>query len=275
MTKARRDMEEGIKLIDLIIELLDARAPFSSLNPDIGKMSNGRGRLLILNKADLADPEKTKEWIKHFKSKGLYAVAMDSRTKKDLRFVNSAVREACKEKLESNKKKGIKNRPLRAMVAGIPNAGKSTFINTYGGRSTTKTGNKPGVTRGKQWIRLSKELELLDTPGILWPKIEDQEVGLKLAILGTLNDNVVNKEEMAISLLLILRDEFGIDLSSFGIEKDTQKDRLLLDAAVAKNTLKKGGESDTERVAGLILGDFRSGKFGRITLESPQNIEDI
>lgn len=276
MTKARRDMEEDIKLIDLVIELLDARSPGASLNPDVEKLSKGRGRLLILNKADLADPEITKEWIRYFELKGLQAVAMDSRTKRDLRSVNAAVRAACREKLESNKRKGIKNRPLRAMVAGIPNSGKSTFINTYGGRSAAKTGNKPGVTRGKQWIRLSKELELLDTPGILWPKTEDKKTGLQLAILGTLNDVKLNREELAVSLLQILRDEFRLDLLSLGIDEGLSEELFLISAAKAKNTLKKGGEPDTERAAGLILNDFRSGKFGRITLEKPpENLEVI
>ncbi len=268
-------MEEDIKLIDLVIELLDARSPLSSLNPDIEKLSKGRGRLLILNKADLADPEITGKWIRYFGSKGLQAVAMDSRTRRDLRFINPAVRAACREKLESNKRKGIKNRPLRAMVAGIPNSGKSTFINTYGGKSAAKTGNKPGVTRGRQWIRLSKELELLDTPGILWPKTEDRMTGLRLAILGTLNDVKLNREELAVSLLCILRDEHSLDLSFLGIDREQPEELFLISAAKAKNTLKSKGEADTERAAGLILSDFRSGKFGRITLEDPPEYDEV
>ncbi len=272
MTKAKRAMTEDIKLVDLVIELLDARAPLSSMNPDIKKMAQGRGRLLILNKADLADENETRKWTEHFRASGLTAISLDSRNKKTLKQVNEAVNAACREKIESNKRKGILNRPLRAMVAGIPNVGKSTFINSYAGKAAAKTGNKPGVTRGKQWIRLNKELELLDTPGILWPKIEDPEAGFRLACLGTINDNVINREEMVSRLLLLLRCSHSFDLSSYGIDKETTAAELLSTAALKKNLLKKGGEPDIERAETLILTDFRSGKLGRITLDSIKDI---
>lgn len=273
MTKAKREMEQDLKLLDLIIELLDARAPLSSLNPDIGKMTRGRGRLIILNKTDLADEEATKKWLKIFRDKGLIAIALDARTRKDFRPIKDAVNEACKEKLERNRAKGIINRPLRAMVAGIPNVGKSTFINTFMRKSAAKTGNKPGVTRGKQWIRLSKELELLDTPGILVPKIRDEVTGFHLAALGTLNDNNLNLEELSLRLVSSIKGYGSANLSSFGINKDTPDEEILFTAAKARNILKKQGEPDTERASALILNEFRSGKLGRITLDDPDRAD--
>ena len=188
MTKAKRMMEENIKLIDLIIEVVDARIPLSSRNPDIDKLGQNKYRLIILNKVDLADAEATNNWSSYFKAKGYYVVKMDARERKGAASVNKAVQEVCKEKIERDRKRGILNRPVRAMVVGIPNVGKSTFINSYAGKACAKTGNKPGVTKGKQWIRLNKTTELLDTPGILWPKFEDQLVGFRLALIGAIKD---------------------------------------------------------------------------------------
>ncbi|MDY5774893.1 MAG: ribosome biogenesis GTPase YlqF, partial [Lachnospiraceae bacterium] len=181
MTKAKRQMQEDMKLIDLVIELVDARIPMSSRNPDIDELGKNKARLILLNKADLADDKASSAWMSFFKEKGYYVVKVDARNKGCMKAISSVIAEACKEKTERDRKRGIKNRPIRAMVVGIPNVGKSTFINTFAGKACAKTGNRPGVTKGKQWIKLNKSVELLDTPGILWPKFEDQEVGMRLA----------------------------------------------------------------------------------------------
>ena len=201
MTKAKRQMQEDIKLIDLVIELVDARIPLSSRNPDIDELGKNKYRLILMNKADLADKEQTKKWAEYFKSKGFFVVSLDARTKNSMKSITDIVMEACKEKIERDRKRGIKNRPVRAMVVGIPNVGKSTFINSYAGKACAKTGNKPGVTKGKQWIRLNKNVELLDTPGILWPKFEDQMVGLRLALIGSIKDEILNIDELAMELI--------------------------------------------------------------------------
>ncbi len=185
LTKARRMMQENIKLIDLIIELVDARAPLSSRNPDIDELGKGKARLILLNKADLASEYWNDMWEAWFRSKGYFVLRLDSRSKAGMKAVQNAIKEACREKTERDRRRGILNRPVRAMVAGIPNVGKSTFINSFAGRACTKTGNKPGVTKGAQWIRLNKQVELLDTPGILWPRFDDQEAGIRLAFLGS------------------------------------------------------------------------------------------
>ena len=201
MTKARRMMQEDIKLIDLVIELVDARIPLSSKNPDIDELAKNKARLILLNKADLASPEQTKAWEDWFKAKGFYVLSLNARNGSGVKAVTGIIQEACKEKIERDRRRGIMNRPVRAMIVGIPNVGKSTFINTYAGKACTKTGNKPGVTKGKQWIRLNKNVELLDTPGILWPKFEDQSVGQKLAIIGSIKDDLLDIRELAVQLL--------------------------------------------------------------------------
>ena len=197
MTKAMRQMKEDIKLIDLVIELLDARIPISSRNPDIDNLGKNKARLVLLNKSDLADEAQNNKWIQYFKDKGIIALKINSKNKQGIKDINNAVLTVCKEKIERDKRKGIKNRPVRAMVVGIPNVGKSTFINAYAGKNCAKTGNKPGVTKGKQWIRLGKNLELLDTPGVLWPKFDDKKIGLHLAFIGSMNDNNLDMAELA------------------------------------------------------------------------------
>ena len=192
MTKAKRMMEENIKLIDLIIELVDARVPLSSRNPEIDSLGKNKFRLVLLNKSDLADERYNEAWMAYFKEKGYFVVKVNARNGNGVKQVNAAVMEVCKEKIERDRKRGILNRPVRAMVVGIPNVGKSTFINSFAGKACTKTGNKPGVTKGKQWIKLNKNVELLDTPGILWPKFEDQTVGLRLAFIGSIKDEILN-----------------------------------------------------------------------------------
>ena len=197
MTKAKRMMQENIKLIDLVIELVDARIPVSSRNPDIDELAGNKSRIILLNKSDLADPSFNKQWTKYFEEKGAHVLEINSRSGAGIKSIQGLVQEACKEKIERDRKRGIVNRPVRAMVVGIPNVGKSTFINSFAGKACTKTGNKPGVTKGKQWIKLNKGLELLDTPGILWPKFEDQEVGKHLAFIGSMNDEIIIMEELA------------------------------------------------------------------------------
>ena len=201
MTKARRQMQEDMKLIDLVIELVDARIPLSSRNPDIDELGRQKARLVLMNKADLANEGQTQRWAEFFREKGYFVVKLDARSKSGMKAISNVVMEACKEKIERDRKRGIKNRPVRAMVVGIPNVGKSTFINTYAGKACTKTGNKPGVTKGKQWIRLNRQVELLDTPGILWPKFEDQKVGMMLAFIGSIKDELLHTEELAAELI--------------------------------------------------------------------------
>ena len=271
MTKAKRQMQEDIKLIDLVIELVDARIPLSSRNPDIDELGKNKYRLILMNKADLADKEQTKKWAEYFKAKGFFVVSLDARTKNSMKSITDIVMEACKEKIERDRKRGIKNRPVRAMVVGIPNVGKSTFINPYAGKACAKTGNKPGVTKGKQWIRLNKNVELLDTPGILWPKFEDQMVGLRLALIGSIKDEILNIDELAMELIKYLRVNYpGIINERYEVDESKELTDIILDIAKNRNCLLKGGEPDYSKAASLVIDDFRSGKMGNITLETPE-----
>lgn len=268
MTKAKRQMQEDIKLIDLIIELVDARVPLSSRNPDIDEIGKNKARLILLNKADLADEAQNEAWKAYFQEKGFYVVRVDSRNGAGMKVVQNVIQEACKEKTERDRKRGIKNRPIRAMVAGIPNVGKSTFINTFAGKACAKTGNKPGVTKGKQWIRLNKNVELLDTPGILWPKFEDQEVGKRLAFIGSVKDEILNMEELALELISYLCQNYpGALAKRYNITEEGQPVELLGEIARVRGCLKKGEELDYTKATGILFEEFRSGKIGRITLE--------
>ena len=276
MTKARRMMEENIKLIDLMIELVDARIPLSSRNPDVDKLGRNKARLILLNKADLADQRCNEEWKAYFKEKGCFVVALNSRTREGMKAINSVVQDACKEKIERDRKRGILNRPVRAMVVGIPNVGKSTFINSFAGKACAKTGNKPGVTKGKQWIRLNKTLELLDTPGILWPKFEDQDVGMKLALIGSMNDEILNMEELSLLLIQRLKENYpGILEKRYNVNEEEEAVKILEDTARNRNCFKKGSELDLYKASAVIMDDFRNGRLGRITLERvrEQNVE--
>lgn len=272
MTKAKRMMQEDIRLIDLIIELVDARAPLSSRNPDIDELGKNKYRIILLNKSDLADPRANAAWAAYFESKGLYVLEINSRTGVGMKSIQGLVQEACKEKIERDRKRGIVNRPVRAMVVGIPNVGKSTFINSFTGKACTKTGNKPGVTKGKQWIRLNKSLELLDTPGILWPKFEDQNVGMRLAFIGSINDEIIIVQEMALDLIRcvgerypqVFENRYGVSYEGDGAQAAI---RMLDEIARARKCYLKGEELDYDRAAALFVDDFRSGRLGRITLE--------
>ena len=273
MTKAKRAMKEDMKLVDLVVEILDARAPLSSRNPDIDELSGNKARLVLLNKADLADAKANKIWEQYFLEQGCITARVDARKRSDMKPVQNAVREACREKTERDRKRGIKNRPVRAMVVGIPNVGKSTFINSFAGRACAKTGNRPGVTRGNQWIRLSKEVELLDTPGILWPKFEDEQVGIKLALLGSVKDEILGMEELSLELLGRLEERYPETLElRYQLTEAERKEgpvHMLKEIARFRNCVLKGNELDLEKAARLVIDDFRSGRLGAITLELP------
>ena len=271
MTKAKRMMQEDIKLIDIVVELVDARAPLSSKNPDIDQLANNKFRLIILNKNDLADPKATNMWEKYYKDKGYFVVCIDARKNTGMKTITDMIQEACREKIERDRKRGIINRPIRAMIVGIPNVGKSTFINSYAKKACTKVGNKPGVTKGKQWIRIGKNVELLDTPGILWPKFEDQNVGLRLAYIGSINDNIIDKSEMALSFIEFLKNNYCNALKErYNIECDNKNYEILADIAIVRKCLSKGNEPDLDKASNILFDDFRSGKLGKISLELPE-----
>lgn len=273
MTKAKRAMKEDIKLIDLIIELVDARIPLASRNPDIDELGKGKARLILLNKADLADDRRNNQWMEYFQQCGYQAVKVNCRQGTGLKQIQGAVLAACQEKIARDLRRGIKNRPIRAMVVGIPNVGKSTFINAYAGKACTKTGNKPGVTKGNQWIKLNKSLELLDTPGILWPKFEDKQVGIKLAFIGSINDDILNKEDLSLGLIEFLQSAYpGILEKRYDLEVASPV-QMLEQIAKVRACLAKGGTYDYRKAAALFLDDFRNGKVGRITLEIPPQRE--
>ena len=276
MTKARRMMQENIGLVDLVIELADARIPVSSRNPDIDALCANKARILLMTKADMADPVRTAMFQKYFEEKGFMVIAMDARTRKSNEKIRAYVEKACAAKRERDKRRGIVGRPLRAMVVGIPNVGKSTFINSFAGKASAKTGNKPGVTRGKQWIRLNKNLELLDTPGILWPKFEDRQVGVNLALTGAIRQELLEEQELSLELLGFLRREYPELLIAKYAPADHEDWEmpmenldLLTKIALSRNLIRAGGEPDYQRASKMVLDDFRNGRTGRITLETP------
>ncbi|MBR6222635.1 MAG: ribosome biogenesis GTPase YlqF [Lachnospiraceae bacterium] len=271
MTKAKRAMAEDIKLIDIVIELLDARAPLSSKNPDIDELAKNKFRLIILNKADLADKSVTARWKSYYGEKDIKTIDLNSRDSGGFKQITPIIKEVCKEKIERDRKRGIKNRPVRAMIVGIPNVGKSTFINSFAKKACTKVGNKPGVTKGKQWIKLNKEVELLDTPGILWPKFEDERIGKRLAILGSIKDEILNITELSLGLLDQLKSDYpGVLKERYEINEDLDSPLLLAEIADKRQCIKKGGEPDIDKACLILIDDFRSGKLGRITLDRPE-----
>ena len=268
MTKARRMMQENIKLIDLIIEVVDARIPLSSRNPDIDELGKNKARMILLNKSDLADERENEKWQEYFTQKGFHVVKMNAKSGAGVKNVLPVIMEACKEKIERDKRRGIKNRPIRAMVVGIPNVGKSTFINAFAGKACAKTGNKPGVTKGKQWIRLNKGLELLDTPGILWPKFEDQTVGLHLAMIGSMNDEIIHLDELAFELIQFIASSYeGLLEKRYEITVQPDAYDTLKEICISRRCYLKGEELDIMKASALVVEDFRSGRLGRITIE--------
>lgn len=270
MTKAKRMMQEDIKLIDIVIELLDARVPLSSKNPDIDSLAKNKYRLVLLNKSDLADAAVTAKWEEYYKEKGIITVTINARNGQGMKAITAKVQEACKEKIERDKKRGIMNRPIRAMIVGIPNVGKSTFINSFAKKACTKVGNKPGVTKGKQWIRLNKNIELLDTPGILWPKFEDDMVGEHLAYIGSINDEILQKTELCCNLIDFLKEKYpGVLAERYQLPEAQKAADILKAVALNRGCLLKGNELNYEKAAAILLDEFRNGKLGRISVEQP------
>ena len=275
MTKTRRQIEADLKQVDAVCEILDARIPISSRNPDIDTICGTKPRIVILNRMDLADPEATKRWITYFRQKGIAAVATDCKSRKGIAGFQPAVRSVLKEKIERNAARGM-NRPVRIMIVGIPNVGKSTFINQISGRKGAKAENRPGVTRGKQWVTVDNGMLLLDTPGILWPKFEDPNVGLMLAYTGAVKENVIDIEELACRLLELMAKFYPQVLENrYGIEPDTTVlgYDLLIAAGRKRGYLLARGEINTERMAKVLLDEFRSGKLGYFTLEMPEDLQ--
>lgn len=274
MTKARRAMEEQLKLIDVLVEIRDARIPLTSANPDLAQMGRGKPRILFLNKADLADPEATKAWKEHFLTEGYGVAAGDARKRDSAQSLLKQLDVWCRDKKERDLKRGIKNRPVRIMIAGIPNVGKSTLINSMAGRASTKTGNKPGVTRGIQWIRLNASLELMDTPGILWPKFEDEKVGLHLALMGAIKEDIIPREELAAAGIRCLEKRYPLALTE-KYEIDEHDPILYLEKlAVKQGLLLKGGDPDRNLAAGRLLNDLQNGRMGSLSLEWVSDTEE-
>ena len=270
-------MQENIKLIDIVVELVDARVPLSSKNPDIDELARNKYRLIVLNKADMADAKTTVAWQSYFEEKGFFVAKVNSQKGAGMKEVKSLIEKVCQEKKARDKKRGILNRPLRAMVVGIPNVGKSTFINSFAGKACAKTGNKPGVTRGNQWIKIDKQLELLDTPGILWPKFDDEAIGMKLACVGSISDEVLNMQEIAYHLLSYGQTNYKqLFEARYGAvpQPDDERDNEIVlwmeNIARQRGCLKRGAETDFDKVSAQITDDFRSGRIGKVSLEVPK-----
>ena len=275
MTKTRRQIETDLKQVDAVCEIVDARIPVSSRNPDIDTICGSKPRIIVLNRMDLADPNATKKWSAYFKSKGMAVIATDCKTRKGIADFTPAARLACAEKLERDAKRGM-TRPIRVMVVGIPNVGKSTLINQISGRKGAKAENRPGVTRGKQWVTVDSTLQLLDTPGILWPKFEDPEVGMMLAYTGAVKEGVIDIEELACWLMELLHKYYPQTLwERYKVEapEGTPGWELVELAGRKRGYLVSGGEVNTERMSKVLLDEFRSGKLGKFTLEMPEELE--
>lgn len=276
MAKTRRLITENIKLVDIVIELLDARIPISSRNPEIDQLVSNKPRLIVLNKSDIADPQVNKQWKNYFNSQGIRVIFADSIKGKGLKEVTIAARDIVKEKLEYEKSRGRLSRAVRAMIVGIPNVGKSTFINKLVGKSVAVTGDKPGVTKGKQWFRISKDLELLDTPGILWPKFEDPEIGIKLASTGAVKDEIIDSVELASKLLEYISKLYPNKvMERFKLEKvEGSGNELIKLIGKKRGAVISGSEIDLYRTAKIILGEFRDAKIGNISLEGPESLSE-
>ena len=278
MTRTKRQIEKSLKLVDAVAEIIDARIPISSRNPDIDELVGEKPRLIVLNRADQADPAMNKAWSDWFRQKGWSVLETNARDGKGVGQFSAAIKTALKEKLEQWKAKGLVGRPVRAMVVGVPNVGKSTFINQVAKKKSAKAGNKPGVTRGKQWVSVDAGLELLDTPGILWPKFEDETTGIHLAFTGAVKDEIMDLETLSCHLIEILAKRYPQALlERFKVEVDPEQPgwELLEQCGRKRGFLISGGEVDTERMARILLDEYRSGKLGRITFESPQDAESV
>lgn len=271
MAKTRRLLTENLKLVDVVVELLDARIPASSKNPEIDSIVKNKPRLIVLNKSDMADPEISREWARWYKSKGMYIIFVDSIKGKGMNQLKNQLKVLMKDKFERDKQKGRIFRPIRTMIVGIPNVGKSTFINKIAGRAVAVTGDRPGVTKGKQWIRLNPEIDMLDTPGILWPKFDDKNTALNLAFTGAIKDEIYDVTEVAASLAEKLSKDYpGLLSDRYKLDDENRKGFRLLEAAGAKRgCILPGGEIDMQRIAVVMLDEFRGGKIGKITLEKP------
>ena len=275
MTKTRRQIEADLKQVDAVCEIVDSRIPMSSRNPDIDSICGNKPRVIVLNRMDLADPEATRQWAAYFKSKGFTVVSTDCKSRKGIADFGPAVRNACKEKIQRDQARGM-NRAVRLMVVGIPNVGKSTLINQISGRKGAKAENRPGVTRGKQWVAVDSTLQLLDTPGILWPKFEDPQVGLMLAATGAVKEDVLDLEELACRLMQLLWQRYPDAIKErYGVEGPDEECAfpgydLLLQAGKKRGFLLRGNEINTERMAKVLVDEYRSGKLGRFTLEMPE-----
>ena len=279
MTKTRRQMEADLKNVDIVVELIDARIPVSSRNPDIDAICAGKPLLIVLNRADQADPAENRDWGAWFRRKGFFVLETDAKTGRGVDRFSSVVQEALRDQIARWREKGLVGRPVRAMVVGVPNVGKSTFINKIARRKSAKASDRPGVTRGKQWVTVDRGLELLDTPGILWPKFEDERTGLHLAFTGAVKDDIMDVETLGCRLMAFLGERYPEALQAYKLSEVPQRGegendtaygfRLLELAAVKRGMRVSGGEFDTERMARVLLDEFRGGKLGRFTLELP------
>ncbi len=277
MAKARREVTEKLKLIDIIYELVDARLPLSSRNPMIDEIIQHKPRLILLNKADMADPKKTALWLDYFHNKGVKALAINSQAGDGLSQITNVSKVILKDKFDRLKAKGVKPRAIRAMIVGIPNVGKSTFINRLAKKNIAKTGNTPGVTKAQQWIKVGKELELLDTPGILWPKFEDQEIGLRLAVTGAIKDTILNQQELAVYALRFLEKEYPATLKERFQLTEIPEDIVELFEMIGRNrrVLASGGLVDYDKTAELVIREVRAERLGRLTFENPPQDEEM
>ena len=271
MTKTRRMLQENLKMIDVVVEILDARAPLASRNPDFDDLFAGKSRVVLLNKSDLADSNATKRWITYYNRKGIEAAGISATGGSAKKIAVALIEKAAKPRVDAMKAKGV-NKVVRCMIVGIPNVGKSTLINRIAGQNRAEVGDKPGVTRGKQWVKITPYLELMDTPGMLWPKLEDQELAKHLAFLGSIKDEVMDSEELALDMLTLLQATSPAQVTErySKLTSGTPKEDLLKAVCLSRGFLLRGGELDTERAAHVSLDEFRAGKVARVTLEQPE-----
>lgn len=274
MTKTRRMLQENLKMIDVVVEILDARAPLASRNPDFDDLFAGKSRVVLLNKSDLADGSATKRWIAHFARRGIEAAGISATGGSAKKIAVALIEKAAKPRVQAMKQKGV-NKVVRCMIVGIPNVGKSTLINRIAGQSRAEVGDRPGVTRGKQWVKITPYLELMDTPGMLWPKLEDQELAKHLAFLGSIKDEVMDSEELALDMLALLQAASPAQVTEryTKLTPETPKEDLLKAVCLSRGFLLRGGALDTERAAHVSLDEFRAGKIARVTLELPEAAE--